>query len=286
LATGQYFVILIGMKQTMTKNCLVLEALKEHFPQSSLNTLRGWLKAGRVTVDGKRATKANMSLCKGMCLEVGPKVHFLENGIKVLYEDHALIVLEKPEGVLSVATDFDATSNLHTLLKQRRRGTRVFPVHRLDRETSGIMLFAYTLSAQKHLKKQFETRQVEKTYYALVEGQPISPRGTWESYLTEDATYHVHSHTDPTKGEQAITHYETVKSHGKKTLLRLRPVTGKKHQLRVHCKEAGIPILGDPRYHSASSAKRLCLHAKKLCFVHPITNKKMCFETPLPELFL
>jgi tRNA pseudouridine32 synthase/23S rRNA pseudouridine746 synthase/23S rRNA pseudouridine1911/1915/1917 synthase len=269
----------------MTKNCLILEALNEHFPDSSLNTLRGWLKAGRVTVDGKRATKANAPLSTGASLEIGPRVHFLDNGIKVLYEDRSLIVLEKPEGVLSVATDFDVTSNLHTLLKRRQRGSRVFPVHRLDRETSGIMLFAYTQSAQKHLKKQFETRQVEKTYYALVEGQPPNARGTWESYLSEDAAYHVHSHTHPENGEQAITHYEIVKTHGKKTLLRLRPVTGKKHQLRVHCKEAGVPILGDPRYGTATSAKRLCLHAQKLCFIHPVTNKKMCFETPLPDLF-
>jgi 23S rRNA-/tRNA-specific pseudouridylate synthase len=147
------------------------------------------------------------------------------------------------------------------------------------------MLFAYTQSAQKHLKKQFETRQVEKTYYALIEGQPVPSRGTWESYLTEDAAYHVHSHANPEQGEQAITQYEAVKTQGKKTLLRLRPVTGKKHQLRVHCKEAGVPILGDPRYGTATSAKRLCLHAQKLCFVHPVMNKKMCFETPLPELF-
>lgn len=274
------------MKHVVTKNCLILEALKEHFPQSSLNTLRTWLKAGRVTIEGKRVTKANEPLSTGARLEIGPRVHFLDNGIKVLYEDRALIVLEKPEGVLSVATDFDATSNLHALLKKRQRGGRVFPVHRLDRETSGIMLFAYTQAAQKHLKKQFETRQVEKTYYALVEGQPASPRGTWESYLSEDATYHVHSHTDPTKGEQAITHYETVKTQGKKTLLRLRPVTGKKHQLRVHCKEAGLPILGDPRYHTTTSGKRLCLHAQKLGFIHPVMNKKMYFETPLPDLFI
>lgn len=273
------------MKYKVTRNCLILEALQELFPDSSNSTLRGWLKAGRVTVDGKRAIKAQTQVAPGASIVIGPKIHFLENGIKILYEDRTLIVLEKPEGILSVATDFDKATNLHTILKRRQKAGRVFPVHRLDRETSGIMLFAYTLSAQKHLKRQFEKHLVEKTYYALVKGKLAIPRGTWESYLKEDESFHVHSYPDPQSGEHAITHYEQVSTYSDKSLLCLRPVTGKKHQLRVHCKEAGIPILGDPRYGSAQSAKRLCLHAQKLSFVHPVTEKKMCFEGSLPEIF-
>ena len=273
------------MRYQVIKNCLILEALQGFFPDSSKATLRSWIKAGRVSLDGKRVMKAQDPVTTGASIVIGPKVHFLENGIRVLYEDRAIIVLEKPEGILSVATDYDATANLHTILKKRQKGTRVFPVHRLDRETSGIMLFAYSLSAQKHLKRQFEKHLVEKTYYAIVEGRAITPYGTWESYLTEDASYHVHSHTDPQNGERAITHYEEVCAKNGKSLLRLRPVTGKKHQLRVHCKEAGIPILGDPRYGKAQSAKRLCLHAQKLSFMHPVTQKKMCFEGSLPEVF-
>jgi len=236
-------------------------------------------------MDGRCVIKAQMPVTPGTSIAIGPKVHFLENGIKVLYEDRTLIVLEKPEGVLSVATDYDTTANLHTILKRRQKAGRVFPVHRLDRETSGIMLFAYTLTAQKHLKRQFEKRLVEKTYYAIVKGKPALSSGTWESYLKEDESFHVHSSANPESGEHAITHYEVTSSQNGKSLLRLRPVTGKKHQLRVHCKEAGIPILGDPRYGSEQSAKRLCLHAQKLSFTHPVTEKKMCFEGSLPEIF-
>jgi 23S rRNA pseudouridine1911/1915/1917 synthase len=273
------------MKYKTTKNCLILEALQDFFPDSSKSTLRSWIKAGRVTIDGRCVIKPQMPVTPDNSIAIGPKVHFLANGIKVLYEDRTLIVLEKPEGVLSVATDYDTTANLHTILKRRQKSGRVFPVHRLDRETSGIMLFAYTLTAQKHLKRQFEKRLVEKTYYAIVKGKPATPTGTWESYLKEDQSFHVHSYADAQSGEHAITHYETVSSQNGKSLLRLRPITGKKHQLRVHCKEAGIPILGDPRYGSEQSAKRLCLHAQRLSFVHPVTEKKMCFEGSLPEIF-
>jgi 23S rRNA pseudouridine1911/1915/1917 synthase len=206
--------------------------------------------------------------------------------VKILFEDEHLIVLEKPEGLLSVATDFDNTSSLHSILKQRFHKQRVFPVHRLDRETSGVIVFAYTDSARKRLKEQFEQHSVKKTYYAIVEGRPSESKGTWESYLEEDERYFVSSAQMPGSGKLAITHYETVSVKSEMTLLRLHPVTGKKHQLRVHCKEAGLPIVGDQRYGTGKNPiQRLCLHAQKLSFTHPFSQKKMSFEIPLPASF-
>ena len=141
----------------LPKDCLVLQFLGELFPESSQNTLRSWIKSGRVHVNGKAAFKANQAVAKGAVMIIGPKVSFLRDGIKVLFEDDDLVVLEKPAGLLSVATDFDTTSSVHAILKRRFHKQRVFPVHRLDRETSGVMLFAYsdyaTVIAQSTIRK-------------------------------------------------------------------------------------------------------------------------------------
>jgi 23S rRNA pseudouridine1911/1915/1917 synthase len=274
------------MEYAVAKDILILNFLQELFPESSSNTLRSWLRAGRVLANDNVIIKANTPLAKGTTVSIGPKVSFLRKGIKVLFEDETLIVLEKPEGLLSVATDFDNSSSVHEVLKRRFHKQRVFPVHRLDRETSGVMIFAFSEKAQKSLKKQFEEKTIQKVYYALVEGKPISEKGTWESYLEEDPFYSVSSTDVPGKGKQAITHYELVSSNPRYSLLRLSPVTGKKHQLRVHCKEAGHPIIGDPRYGTGyNPIDRLGLHAQKITFAHPITEKQMCFEVPLPASF-
>jgi|SRR5579862_1241853 len=274
------------MQYLSSKDCLILDFLHELFPDSSQNTLRSWIKAGRVCADGKVVSKANLPIAQGSSITVGPKVSFLRRGVKVLFEDEELIVLEKPEGLLSVATDFDNTTSLHCILKRRFHKQRVFPVHRLDRETSGVMIFAYTDYARKRLKEQFEQHHIEKAYYAIVEGKPLTAEGTWESYLEEDERYFVSSTAAPGAGKLAITHYETVSTSKWATMLRLRPVTGKKHQLRVHCKEAGIPIVGDKRYGTGNDPiQRLCLHAQKISFTHPASDKKMCFEIPLPHSF-
>lgn len=274
------------MQHTVSKDCLILDFLHELFPDSSLNTLRSWLRAGRISVNDKPVSKANLPLTSGACVEIGPKVSFLKRGVKVLFEDDDIIVLEKPEGLLSVATDFDNTTSLHCLLKRRFHKQRVFPVHRLDRETSGVMIFAYTDFSRKRLKEQFEKHSIEKLYYAIVQGKPPAKKGTWESYLEEDPFYSVSSTIKPGAGKLAITHYEVVSTHSSVSLLALRPVTGKKHQLRVQCKEAGLPILGDKRYGTGNDPlHRLCLHAQMIQFTHPKTGKRMRFEAPLPQVF-
>src|SRR5690349_17111678 len=168
------------MEHISSKECLILDLLREMYPESSANTLRSWLRAGRITVNGKSVLKANASIAAHSTVSVGPKVSFLRKGVKVLFEDEEVIVLEKPEGLLSVATDFDNTTSLHCLLKRRFHKQRVFPVHRLDRETSGVMIFAYTDFSRKRLKEQFEKHSIEKVYYAIVEGKPSDKKGTWE----------------------------------------------------------------------------------------------------------
>lgn len=273
------------MKHTAGRNALLLELLSEMAPDSSKNTLRTWLQAGRVTVDGQKADRANASVLEGQEVQIGAKVSFIRS-LRILYEDDHIVVLEKPEGLLSVATATETRATVHAMLKRQFHNRRVYPVHRLDRETSGVMMFAYNEKARDHLKTQFEEHAVDKTYYAIVEKEMPIAKGTWESYMEEDDFYYVRSTNDSVQGKLAITHYQVLKGYRNKTLLRLKPQTGRKNQLRVHCSEAGHPIVGDKKYGANTNPiKRLCLHAQTISFTHPVSGKRMTFSSPLPEVF-
>jgi 23S rRNA pseudouridine1911/1915/1917 synthase len=274
------------MKHIADKKGSLLEILQEMAPDSSKNTLRSWLQSGRVTVDRRHADRANTAILPGQEVLIGPKVSFLRGSVRLLHEDDAIVVLEKPEGLLSVATDFENRATVHAILKRQFHNRRVYPVHRLDRETSGVMLFAYTEEARDFLKTQFEQHLIDKTYFAIVEKEMPLGKGTWESYLEEDDFYYVKSTNDSQSGKLAVTHYEVLKTHKNRSLLRLKPQTGRKNQLRVHCTEAGHPIVGDKKYRAATNPmKRVCLHAQKISFVHPSTQRRIAFSTPLPENF-
>src|ERR1700722_8127401 len=274
------------MKHTAIKQTSLLEILQEMAPDSSKNTLRGWLQAGRVSVDKQRNIRANTQIFPGQEVCIGPKVEFLRGSIRILHEDDAIIVLEKPEGLLSVATDFENRATVHAMLKRKYHQRRVYPVHRLDRETSGVMIFAYTEAARDRLKTQFEEHLIDKTYYAIIEGERTEKKGKWESHLEEDDFYYVKSTPNVGRGKLATTLYEVIKMSKDRSLLRLKPQTGRKNQIRVHCSEAGHPIVGDKKYGAMSNPlKRLCLHAQKISFTHPITQKRMVFSVPLPEIF-
>lgn len=274
------------MKHIADKNSSLLDVLHEMAPDSSKNTLRSWLQAGRVTLDGQRAERANIEVQMGQNVEVGSKVTFIRGSLRIVHDDDQVVVLEKPEGLLSVATDFETRATVHAMLKRQFHNRRVYPVHRLDRETSGVMLFVYTEHARDDLKSQFEQHTIDKTYYAIVEREmPLGP-GKWESYLEEDDFYFVKTTNDSIKGKHAITHYEVLKAERNRSLLRLKPQTGRKNQLRVHCSEAGHPIVGDKKYGANTNPlKRVCLHAQKITFAHPVSRKAMTFSAPIPLAF-
>ncbi len=274
-----------SMKMTVvSENCL-LDILQELAPDSSKNTLRSWVQIGRVTVDGRRVIKANELIKSGQEVEIGHRMHFVDGGLRILHEDESIVVIEKPEGLLSVATDFEIKATAHALLKRRFFNKKVYPVHRLDRETSGVMIFAYTEAARDHLKSQFEQRNVDKVYYAIVENEMGVKEGEWECFLEEDDFYYVKSSSSE-RGKLANTHYEVMNTHRGYTFLKLHPKTGRKNQLRVHCAEAGYPIVGDKKYGSHfNPIKRLCLHAQTIAFTHPKTERRVNFAVPLPESF-
>lgn len=274
------------MQLIASDNTSLLEILAIIAPDSSKNTLRSWLEKGRVLVDGRVAKKGAQAILKGQTVSVGQRITFAPHEVKILYEDDHLVVVNKPEGLLSVSTDFDRKVNVHSILKRRFYSQQVYPVHRLDREVSGVMVFAYSEKAKEGLKKLFHIHDIQREYIAIVEGTFTEPKGTWESFLKEDAAYFVRSTSSPDLGKRSVTHYEVITSNAKFSLLRLTLETGRKNQIRVHCKEAGHPIVGDIKYGATTThAGRLCLHARRLQFVHPVLEKPFHFESPLPEVF-
>ncbi len=275
------------MKKIASQDTPLLEILAELSPESSKTTLRSWLKEGRVSVDASIQKISSYPVKKGQTVSLGRKVKMTEEGISILYQDAHLVVVDKPEGLLSVSTNFEKGNTLYSLLKKNFRPKPVFVVHRLDQDTSGVILFALTEKARDLLKETFEKHAIERSYAAIVEGEIMEESGKWESYLYEDPNYVVRETDDKRKGRLAITHYHVENSHKFYTLLKINLETGRKNQIRVHCQMAGHPIAGDRKYGSKRNPiKRLCLHAFMLGFEHPITKKQMHFESPIPEAFL
>ena len=210
-------------------------------------------------------------------------------GYDVLHRDDAVIVIDKKPEVLSVPTALRSEDSLleRLLESEKGRGLRhaeVFAVHRLDRDTSGLLLFARTGPALGALKEQFADRSLERRYLAVVEGNLEEDRGRFESRVVEDArTLKVRSTRLPGKGREAVTDYEVSERLPGATVVTVRLRTGRKNQIRVHFAEAKHPIVGDRRYGRTSPhIGRTALHAMRLAFIHPATGRRMSFESPLP----
>lgn len=253
----------------------LLEKLQQTYPDSSKRTLQNWIKWGRITIDGAVVTKANAPLSDEQKLSVNKKERQVAH-IPILYEDRYLIVIDKPIGLLSVPAENGQPSALSIL----REHYSLHAVHRLDQDTSGTLLFARGTLSQDRFDQLFEEHALEREYVAIVEGHLPQEKGTWECYLREKENYDVEI-TTPELGKKAITHFEVIRRTKQFTYLRLRLETGKKHQIRVQCKEAGHPVVGDKRYGSLLK-ERLCLHAHRLSFIHPFTGKKIVVTAPLP----
>ncbi len=253
----------------------LLDVLRLDFPDCSRRTLQNWIKWGRVTIDDVVTTQANAPVSQDQKVTVGKKERSCEN-IPILYEDRYLIIIDKPAGLLSVPAENSSPNALEML----RPHYGVQAVHRIDQDTSGTLLFARGALSQEKFDKMFEEHALEREYLAIVEGNIPQQSGTWESYLREKENYDVEV-TTPDQGKRAVTHFEVLRRSKKYTYLLLRLETGRKHQIRVHCMEAGYPIVGDKRYGSLIK-HRLCLHAHKIAFTHPFTGKKISVTAPVP----
>lgn len=274
------------MKYTASADIPILEALVLMSPTSSKNTLRSWIKEGRVQVEETTVPNTSLVVLKNQMVTVGQRKKIVRPGLPILYEDDDLVIIHKPSGLLSVSTAFEKGETIHALLKAHYRPRKVFVVHRLDQDTSGVMVFALNQKTCDKLKELFEVHAIERAYTAVVEGQITSPSGTWQSFQYEDSQYHVHETLDEGLGRLAITHYQTVAATKRYSWLVLRLETGRKNQIRVHCESAGHPVVGDKKYGAQSNPiKRLCLHAHLLAFLHPFSKKTLRFEVPVPEEF-
>ncbi|WP_158307217.1 RluA family pseudouridine synthase [Simkania negevensis] len=272
-----------AMQLKAKKSASLLEVLEELFPDSSKTTLRSWIKNGRFIRDGQLLRSPQIVISKGTELSFESKVKHSSFGIKILYEDKDIVVVQKPAGLLSVATHFEEKETVHAALKSRGVAKRVLPVHRLDRETSGVMVFAYTERAKEGLKKQFHLHTMGRQYLAVLEGSIEEKKGMWKSMLKEDANYFVSSHPE---GKEAITHYKVVQRKGDYTAVQVTLETGRKNQIRAHASEAGFPVVGDMKYGATKNPLgRLGLHASLLSFIHPVTKKKMEFKSLPPPTF-
>jgi 23S rRNA pseudouridine1911/1915/1917 synthase len=268
----------------------LLERLKLLHPDSSTSTLRGWLQQGRVTVDGRVERDPRKTVSEKQVVElqnrtvVAPLRSGASLSIPILYRDPHLVIIEKPAGLLSVAAAYEKEECARALLQRQLRG-EILPVHRLDRETSGVLCFARTPEMQEALKDLFAAHDLERQYVAVVEGHLNAAEGTWDCWLKEDpVSYQVHV-CSPAKegGQRAITHYRVLEEGPFRSLLELTLETGRKHQIRVHCAEAGVPVLGDPRY--GQEGGRLALHAQLLALRHPIFHEMVIVRSDRPRWF-
>ena len=263
------------MQIKSSKKTSLLTLLEELSPDSSKNTLRSWIEKGRVFIDGIAAKRANQSVDEGQEIVVGIKPKFLHKNLKILFEDDTLVVIDKPAGLLSVATDVELETSAHALLKRRYNRPTVYPIHRLDKDTSGLLIFAYTKAAQDHFKEQLKNRTMYREYRALVHGHP--GEGTWKNDLFEDKALRVHV-CPPGQGKEAITHFETLEKRGECSFLKLKLESGRKHQIRVQAAHAGFPIVGDSKYGLEDDDKKpFQLRAVALTFTHPRSQKLHTF---------
>lgn len=269
----------------------LLDYLQSVFPESSRTTLRNMLQSGRVRVNGAVEKSPRRQLASRDVVDVGPRAtQLLPEVLSILHEDDDLIVVNKDVGLLTVATPYEreqtAQALLNGYLRSKRIVDRIHVVHRLDRDTSGVLVFARSYPVREALKEQFARHDIERVYVAIIEGSMPQPSGTIRSYLREDRDLTVRSVPGSDGGKLAVTHYKTVERGSRYSRVEVRLETGRKNQIRAHLSEAGHPVVGDRRYGATSSPlDRLGLHAAVLGFVHPTTNRKLRFEAPLPEVF-
>ena len=275
----------------------LLEYLLGHYTHISKNKIKRLLAKGAVTVDGKVRTqynfpisdKSHIKLVKGEKAVISNAERNMRRFATIEYEDPWLIVVHKKTGVLSVPTGHHGFC-LKTLLDeylQRKGETRTaHVVHRLDKETSGLMIYAKSREIQDIFTHNWKDIIRDRRYYALCNGIPKTETGTIESWLTEDKFYNITSSQQDNGGKYAITHYHVLATRKPYSLLDVKLETGRKNQIRVHMSDIGCPVIGDRKYGNGDDPiGRMGLHAYKICFTHPKTNKIMEFSTAIPTSF-
>ncbi len=269
----------------------LLEWLLAHLKDSK-SKIKATLKGRGIKVNGKYVTQFDRPLVAGDKVTVSRSKKndlFKSRYLKIVYEDQYLIVVEKAAGILSMAAGH-ASLNVKTILDGYFRKTRqkcnAHVVHRLDRDTSGLMVYAKDMRAEQILEHEWHDLVYDRRYVAVVSGEMMDDEGTVTSWLKDNQAYFTYSSPVDNGGKYAITHYHVLDRTTTHSLVEYRLETGRKNQIRVHSADLGHPVCGDIKYGNGDDpVGRLCLHAYVLCFTHPITHQRMEFSTPVPPAF-
>lgn len=267
----------------------LMQFLFKKFPSRSRDKIKSLLRNKLVLVNGKTQSHYKFPLTKGNIVIIG-KTETKEktiSGLHIVFEDQDIIVVNKPASLLTVSTDKEKNKTVFAFLsshvKLENPDQKIFVVHRLDRETSGLLVFAKSEKIKYKMQEKWNDESKERKYIALVEGRVQEEQKTIVSYLRESKALKVHSSQNPTYGDEAITHYKLIEFRKNSSLLEVNIDTGKKNQIRVHMKEIGHPIVGDKKYGAKTSLPgRIALHAQTLSFLHPRTGRLMTFSAKSP----
>lgn len=264
------------------------ERLRALHAGASGRGIKQWLASGRVRVNGAVVRRGDLPVGPDDRVELGPPAATPPAPLRLVHEDGQVLVVDKPAGLLTIGTERERTQTAYRVLRdwaERHGRGPVFVVHRLDRETSGLLVFARSVAVKRRLQAQFRARTPERVYVARVEGVLREPEGTLTSRLVEDRALRVRPARRAEGGKDAITRYRVLEHYPDATLVELRLVTGRRGQIRAQLAARGHPIVGDRAYGSRRDPlRRLCLHATRLGFVHP-SGRRIVFDSPLPPGF-
>lgn len=258
----------------------------------SRNKLKNTLQGRGIKVNGKVVTQFDYQLQTGDKVSISrhkaPNT-FKSRYVKIVYEDRWIVVIEKNTGILSMAaghSSLNVKSVLDDYFHKSRQKCRAHVVHRLDRDTSGLMIYAKDMETEQILEHNWHQIVYDRRYVAVVSGEMESDNGTIANWLKDNKAYVTYSSPTDNGGKYAITHFHTLNRTTEHSLVEYRLETGRKNQIRVHSADMGHPVCGDTKYGNGDDPlHRLCLHAYVICFTHPVTGEQMEFSTPIPTSF-
>lgn len=285
-ARSKYIILHVGEPMPL------MDFLMRKMNGISRNRVKNLLAGHGIMVDRKLTTRHDFPLEAGQTVLVSRhkrSTELLNKYVKIIYEDKDIIVIEKSEGILSMASapgQYCVKTILDEYFRRRHFSCTAHVVHRLDRDTSGLMIYAKSLEARKELEENWHDIVCDRRYVAVLCGEMRQEGGTAHSWLKDNKAYITYSSPTDNGGKEAVTHYRRIQSDGRFTLAEMRLETGRKNQIRVHMKDLGYPVAGDNKYGSGlNPLHRLALHAFRLHFYHPRTGALMKFETPYPTAF-
>lgn len=274
------------------EDCELLEFLLSKYPKLSRNAVKSLLSNHQVSVDGAPVSQYNLQLTKEDTVIVSKMriTKKVRNNLPIIFENDELVVINKPSGLLSIASDREKGRTAYRMVsdyvQQKDKHNRIYVVHRLDEDTSGVLVFAKNPRIKEVLQKEWNDIVRKRGYFAIVEGNMEKDEDTFVDYLKENALNLMYVTNDRKNGKKCVTHYRVIKRNKNYSLLDVDIDSGRKNQIRVQLGHRGHYVVGDDKYGEPSNPlKRLGLHAYNLTFVHPISKKVYEFKAPMPEEF-